>query len=391
MDAHRGGAGVIIVGSGLGGYTLARELRKKDPQRPLTLITADSGEMYSKPMLSNAFGLNKAVEALVQKTAGQAAAELGITVLPRRRVTTIDRAGKTLMTTGDEDRRIAYDQLVLAIGAEPRAYAAAGSDAVPVAKVNDLDGYRSWRRDLAPDAAVLLIGAGLIGCEFANDLAVGGHRVTVVEPAGWPLGRLLPAALGQLLRHELEQTGIIVHTGRSVARMAPSGAGGFTAWLDDGTEVAFDRALSAIGLLPRTELAQSAGLTVARGIVVDRLLRTSDPAIFAIGDCAETEAGLLPFVLPLMAQARALAATLAGQETALSLPALPVVVKTPCLPLAVCPPPPGRDGEWIIAGQGRDRKALFRGSDGRPLGFALSGTAVAERQSLAKEMPSLME
>ncbi len=390
MGAHREGSGVVIVGSGLGGYTLAREFRKLDRLRPLTLITADNGEMYSKPMLSNAFGQNKAVEALVQKTAEQAAAELAIGLLPRHRVTAIDRAASMLAVTGAEERQIPYEQLVLALGADPRPFTAAGSEAVPVATVNDLDGYRSWRRDLAPAARVLLIGAGLIGCEFANDLAIGGHRVTVIEPAGWPLGRLLPAALGRLLHEALEQAGVTIHTGRSVVRMAPAGGEGFTAVLDDGTELAFDRALSAIGLAPRTALAATAGLAVARGIVVDRFLRSSDPAIFAIGDCAETEAGPLPFVLPLMAQARALAATLAGHETPLSLPALPVVVKTPCLPLAVCPPPAGIGGEWIIAGQGRDQKALFQGTDGRPLGFALSGAAVAERQALAKDMPGLM-
>jgi rubredoxin-NAD+ reductase len=380
-------AGVVIVGSGLGGYTLARELRKLDRHTPLTLVTADGGEMYSKPMLSNAFGQNKSLDALVMKSAEQAAAELGITLLARSRVTAIDRAARSLRI-GDND--VAYDRLVLALGADPRAYTVPGAEQVPIATVNDLDSYRAWREGLLPQGRVLLIGAGLIGCEFANDMASAGYRVTVIDPAAWPLGRLLPPALGELLRHGLEQVGVVVHTGRSVARIDTVAGDGFSAELDDGTRVGFDHALSAIGLVPRVALAAAAGLTVDRGIVVDRTLRSSDEAIYALGDCAQTEAGPLPFVLPLMAQARALAATLNGTPTPVTLPAMPVVVKTPCLPLAVCPPPPGSRGDWIVTGEGRDQQALFQDETGRSLGFALSGGAVGQRQSLAKEMPGVL-
>jgi rubredoxin-NAD+ reductase len=142
--------------------------------------------------------------------------------------------------------------------------------------------------------------------------------------------------------------------------------------------------------MPRTGLAVAAGLTVDRGIVVDRNSRTSDPAIFAIGDCAQGEAGPLPFILPLMAQTRALAATLNGNDTPLVMPAMPIVVKTACLPVVVCPPPTNMAGQWQIDGEGADRKALFLDNQGRAQGFALSGAAAAERQALAKEMPNLL-
>jgi rubredoxin-NAD+ reductase len=375
--------GTVIIGSGLGGYSLARELRKLAPAQAITVVSADGGEFYSKPMLSAALAQGKDIKALTQKSAAQMEAELGLTVLTRRRVMAIDRQSRTVVLAGGET--LAYDQLVLALGADPRPYQVPGSESVTIHTVNDLDSYAVWRDGLIPQGRVLLIGAGLIGCEFANDLVAGGQRVKVVDPAPWPLGRLLPQELGEELQAALTSAGVRFHLSRSVVRLEPG-----KAVLDDGSVVEFNKALSAIGLLPRTALAVAAGLVVDKGIVVDSALRTSDPAIFALGDCAQTAAGPLPFVAPLMAEAKALAATLAGTETKLVLPALPVVVKTPALPVAVCPPPPGMAGEWRVSGEGRDRKALFLGADGTPLGFALSGSLTAERQALAKEMPGLI-
>ncbi|CAA7628009.1 Rubredoxin-NAD(+) reductase [Candidatus Terasakiella magnetica] len=375
--------GVVIVGSGLGGYTLARELRKLDGAVAITVVTADGGEAYSKPMLSAAFAQGKTALTLVQKGCGQVEEDLRLRVLARRRVERIDRAARQVVL--DDGIGLGYDHLVLAVGADPRPYGVAGSESVTIHSVNDLDDYARWRALIGTSSRILLIGAGLIGCEFANDLAAAGYGVSVVDPAPWPLGRLLPREVGEEVAAALGGIGIALHLGRSVVRIAPG-----KAVLDDGSEIAFDHALSAIGLVPRLDLARQAGLAVDKGIVVDRTLRTSDPAIFALGDCAQTEAGPLPFVLPLMAEAKALAFTLAGTETALSLPALPVVVKTPALAVAVCPPAPGKAGEWRVEGEGRDRKALFVGADGTALGFALSGRRAAERQSLAKEMPDLM-
>ncbi|MDR3440443.1 FAD-dependent oxidoreductase [Telmatospirillum sp.] len=379
--------GVVIVGSGLAGYTLVREFRKLDRATPVTVVTADDGQVYSKPMLSNAFAQGKDARTLVQKTADQFADEMAVSILTRHQVESIDRSAGLLHLRQSDlgTRTLPYRQLVLAVGADPRPYRITGGYEARIRTVNDLDDYGRWRDALPNHGRVLLIGAGLIGSEFANDLAAAGHRVAMVEPASWPLGRLLPEAVGAELASAVRQAGVTLHLGRTVARMSPG-----KAVLDDGTGVDFDCALSAIGLLARTDLAARAGLAVGRGILVDRLLRTSDPDIFALGDCAETGAGPLPFVLPLMAEARALAATLAGHDCPLVLPALPVVVKTPCLPVVVCPPPASRDGRWSLEGEGRDRKALFLDGNDRPIGFALSGARTSERQALAKGMPFVL-
>lgn len=378
---------IVIVGSGLGGYGLAREVRRRDATVPITLITADGGESYSKPMLSAAFAQGKSPADLVQKTAGTIASELSIRVMTRHQVEAIhrDRQRLTLRRPDGTGGEIGYERLVLAIGADPRPYRVEGSAGAGLASVNDLDDYTVWRESLAPGSRVLLIGAGLIGCEFADDLLTGGHQVALVDPAPWPLGRLLPEELGTVMGTALKGAGAALHLGRSVATFAPG-----LATLDDGSQIRFDRALTAIGLVPRTTLASAAGLAVGRGIIVDRMLRSSDPAIYALGDCAETAAGPLPFIAPLLAETKALAATLTGTETPLVLPALPVVVKTPALPTTVCPPPPGAEGHWRVEGEGRDLQALFVAPDGTPQGFALCGARVGEARALAPRMPPLL-
>lgn len=387
MTAATAQTALVIVGSGLGGYTLAREHRKLAPSAKITVITADGGEVYSKPMLSNAFAQGKAPAGLVQKPGEQMAREQDLTLMTRTRVTAIDRAAKAVTVVNGDGvvSQVAYDRLVLAWGADPRPFAAPGSETAAVHTVNDLDDYGRWRTDLGPSDRLLIIGAGLVGSEFANDLSGAGHAVTLVDPGPWPLGRLAPEQVGKALGQAMSEKGMTLHMGRSVVRMEAG-----RAWLDDGAEIAFDHALSAIGLAPRTRLAAEAGLAVDRGIVVDRLLRTSDPSIYALGDCAQTPAGPLPFVAPLMAEAKALAATLAGTPTPLALPALPVVVKTPCLPVAVCPPAPGAAGAWVVEGAGRDLKAMFVDAQGRALGFALTGSFAAKRQALGKTMPDLL-
>jgi rubredoxin-NAD+ reductase len=162
--------------------------------------------------------------------------------------------------------------------------------------------------------------------------------------------------------------------------------------LSDGTEIQGDIVLSAIGLRPRIALAKEAGLTVNRGIVVDKTLATSQPDIYALGDCAEVEGLVLPYVLPLMAGARALAKTLSGQETALNYPAMPVQVKTPVCPVVVAPVFPHMQGTWQLEAQdGNNVKMMFKSAEGQLLGYALIGSFAADaalKAELAKQIPA---
>jgi len=150
-----------------------------------------------------------------------------------------------------------------------------------------------------------------------------------------------------------------------------------------------DAVLSAIGLRPRIDLARRAGLTVNRGIVTDRFLGTSAADVYALGDCAEVEGQVLPFVAPIMHAARALACTLTGTPTAVVYPAMPVVVKTPAMPVVVAPPA-SAEGAWEleIAEDGVD--ARFVNSAGALAGFALVGTSTNRKQALARQLPPML-
>lgn len=379
---------IVVVGSGLAGYTLIRQLRQHDPSRPMVLITADGGEVYSKPLLSNALAKQETPDSLVQKTAQDKARELDVILVNRCKALSIDAERRIVKTTRGD---FAYSDLVLATGASQRIIWPDNAQHDWIDTVNNLDDYRRWYAKLGAGAKrVLLIGAGLIGSEFADDLMSRDATVDLVDPAPWPLSRLLPEAIGQRLAENFDAAGAQLHMGRSVKRLDRGVDGGYVACLDNDERLTCDLVLSAVGLVPETGLAASAGLTVGHGVRVDDRLATSDPHIYAMGDCAETRAGVLPYILPLMAQAKVLARVLAGAEQKLSMKAMPVTVKTTSLPLVVCPPNAGVSGRWSVEGRADDYAAVFRDTDGMPRGFALSGTAVERRGEFGRRMPALI-
>ncbi|MDR3394824.1 MAG: FAD-dependent oxidoreductase [Parasulfuritortus sp.] len=377
---------IVIIGSGLAGYGLAREFRKRDGDTPITLITADGGQVYAKPNLSNALSQGRMPEQLAAESAGQAASRLKATILTQTRVTAIDPAGKRLVTDHGE---VAYGRLVLALGADPIPHGLSGDAVDKIFAVNDLDDYSRFRSALEGKKRVAILGGGLIGCEFANDLAASGHQVEVVHLGAWPLERLVPEPVGRNLASGLAEQGVTWHFGHSAQSVETAGEG-VALILDDGSRIEADLVLSAIGLRSRTGLAKAAGLAVNRGIVVDRQLRTSDPDIFAMGDCAEVEGLVLPFVQPLLAQARTLAAVLAGEQPSIAYPAMPVVVKTPASPLVVAPPPMGVDGEWQVERTERGLIARFVDGPDSLLGFALGGGETGQRMQFAQQLPATL-
>lgn len=377
---------IIILGSGLAGYNVAKELRKLDKDAPLTVITADSGSYYSKPMLSNALAGKKPPLAIALNTPEQMAAQLNATVRAKTRVNSIDAAAHTIHI-GDET--LPYSKLVLALGADQIRLPIAGDAADTIITVNDLDDYGRFHTLLDGQKRVAIIGAGLIGSEFANDLAVGGHHAEVIDIATQPLGRLLPPQGGDMVRAKLQALGVVWHFGTGTKSVDRDGAA-LKVTLDNGTVITTNIVLSAVGLKPRTALAQAAGLKVNRGIVVNRQLQTSDADIYALGDCMEIEGLVMPYVMPIMHAARALGATLGGKPTPVSFPAMPVMVKTPACPTIVSPPAPGAEGEWKVEASADGVKSLFVDASGKLLGFALNGTATAERAKLAPQLPPVL-
>lgn len=373
---------IVIVGSGLAGYTLLKEIRKRDADIPVTLVTADDGAFYSKPNLSNALATGRTAAALSSAGAEKMAADQNATVLTHTRVTAIDTQGQRIRTDSGE---LDYGTLVLALGADPFAHGLSGSGATRVMAVNDLADYAAFRGAIDGKRRIAVLGGGLIGCEFANDLVHAGYAVDVVHLGDWPLERLLPVEAGRRLADSLATLGVTWHFGRT-GKSVEATASGYQLTLDNGDTLEADAVLSVIGLKPRTQLAQAAGIPVGRGIQTNGLLETGAAHVYAMGDCAEVDGLNLPYVQPLMVQARALAATLTGTPTPVVYAPMPVMVKTPAHPVAVLPPRIGAAGSWKVDCFDGGVCALHLDPSGRMQGFALTGSETSRRNALAKEL-----
>ncbi|WP_243055117.1 NAD(P)/FAD-dependent oxidoreductase [Pseudomonas sp. BP01] len=377
---------VVIIGTGLAGYNLAREFRKLDAQTPLLLITADDGRSYSKPMLSMGFAKQKDADGLCMAEPGVMAEQLNAEIRTHTRISGID-PGHQRLWIGEE--AVEYRDLVLAWGAQTVQVPIEGDASHLVFPINDLEDYARFRAAAVGKQRVLILGAGLIGCEFANDMSQGGFQVDVVAPCEQIMPTLLHPAAAAAVQGGLEGLGVRFHLGPVLTRLQQV-AQGLEAHLSDGSVIACDLVVSAIGLRPRIDLAAAAGLQTNRGVNVDRALRTSHANIFALGDCAEVDGISLLYVMPLMSCARALAQTLAGKPTAVAYGPMPITVKTPACPLVVSPPPMGHEGTWQVEGQGSDLKVLCYGADGALLGYALTGAAVMEKLALNRQLPPVM-
>lgn len=386
---------VIVIGSGVAGWTTVREFRKLDANTPVVLVTADSGDFYAKPTLSNAYAQKRGPAQLVTTPAAKMAETLQVTLMDRSRAESLDTSAKTLtVRQGDTVQALGYRQLVLATGAHPIRIPLQGDSADRVRSINTLDDFAGFHAALGVDATVpgsgegktvVVMGAGLIGCEFANDLALAGVKVHVADPAARPLAALLPAEAGEQLQAALSGLGVQWHFGTSVASVNADANGKLLATLADGSTVLADLVLSAIGLRADTALALAAGLACERGVLVNTRLESSAADIYALGDCAQYESAgqrTLPYVMPVMTAARALAATLAGTPTEVVFPLMPVSIKTPALPIVVAAAHPATAGQWEA--EGSEGAWRFVDSAGQQRGFVLAGKSTARRMEMAK-------
>jgi rubredoxin-NAD+ reductase len=322
------------------------------------------------------------------------AAQLNATVLTATRISHIDTAAKTVTTPSAQ---IAYDKLVLATGAEPIRLNFEGDAADAVMSVNHIDDYARFRASLEAteagrQARVAILGAGLIGCEFADDLCAGGHAVTLIDPNPLPLAALAAPALSEGLKSALEARGVALRLGTTASRVDHAGAALRLA-LADGSSIEADIVLSAVGLRPNITLARAAGIVCQRGILIDAEGRTSAPDVFALGDCAEYtvpggDTAVMPYIAPLMSAARAIAKTLSGEPTAIDLKPAPVLVKTPSYPLALLPPPRQAVGDWHHASEDKRTIARFYDAAGLLAGFGVSHHDAGSRNQLLAALGS---
>ena len=277
-------ARIVVIGAGQAGAALAARLRALGHRGPLALIGEEDAAPYQRPPLSKAYlkgDLDR--ERLHLRPASFYAAER-IDLRTGARAIGIDRRGREVLLS--DGSRLAYDRLALTTGATPRR--------LPEGMGGDLDGVLALRNladadalaaRLRPEARALVVGGGYIGLEAAAALRGAGLAVTLIETAPRILARVAAPATADYFRALHRAHGVDLREGTGLARLTggPQVTG---AVLSDGSELPVDLALVGIGVMPQTDLAEAAGLSVENGVAVDALGRTSDPAIFAAGDCA---------------------------------------------------------------------------------------------------------
>ncbi len=374
---------LVILGSGLAGYMLAKEWRKLDNHSPLVIITHDDGSFYSKPLLSTALTQKKSPKQLIIADHQTMAADLNATIYTHAPVTAIDPRNNTVTFN---QQSLSFSRLVLACGAQKIPPPLCGDAVDDVYSVNNLSEYQGFCDWLTNKKKLAILGTGLVGCEFANDLTNDGYQVTMIAPENHPLAMVLPSSIGHLLSQALTNNGVTWQLGHLAVEVNHHGQQ-YDLILSNGEHLNVDGVFSAIGLRPNIGLAKQAGILVNRGIVVNRWLQTNYPYIFALGDCAEVDGQVQMYVAPLLQCARALAKILNGGSDPVHYPVMPIVVKTPAFPLIFSAPPDNNMGEWHLQGEGSDLSALFHDHSGQLRGFVLVGNKIRDKMALAKQLP----
>lgn len=328
--------GIVIIGAGLAGWHVIDAIRAKDKDIPITLITADSGDRYHKPMLTMAISQNKQAADLVRATGEDAAAAAGITLLANTSVTDIDAANQQLQLISalrsdpvyTNYATIGYDKLVLALGAHPIFPKSLPQELVW--HVNHIERFSELQEQLATGAQrVAIIGAGMVGTEIAEDLLKAGHEVTLIDLNNAPLSQMLPPQATARIAKAIESQGIRFLGGCLVSDVTRNDDGSLqvsyaplaSANNDNESQntktIIVDHVIASTGLTVDGKLPAAAGIEFdsRTGIVVDApTLRTKTAHIYAIGDCMSINGVACRYVAPLRAQAATIADDILGVE-----------------------------------------------------------------------------
>jgi len=310
----KGKAGVVIVGGGRAGWQMAQAIRDTDADLPITLVTACNGDVYDKPLLSVALSRQLPLDKLVRESGTQAATRLGVRLLSQTQATRICTRTNALSTTRGNQP---FDELVLAHGAQ-----VALPPCLPPElcwRVNHLEAYLKFRAAIAEKPQhIAIVGAGLIGCELANDLALAGHRVTLLDPMPTPLARWPETEAGAPVLAAWKTLPITFVGGVTIAHVKAQATDGTSLRVVTttcGQRIEADQVLAATGLATPQRLASSAGLAWHNGIAVDAsTLATSHPHIHALGDCITIDGQASRYIEPISRQAATIAAKLAARR-----------------------------------------------------------------------------
>jgi rubredoxin-NAD+ reductase len=371
-------AGVVVVGGGQAGWAVVEAIRALDAEVPVTLVSACAADRYHKPELSVALSRGATPDALVREAGGDAARRLNVRLLADTFAVGLAPRAHRLRTTRGT---LTYTHLVLAQGARP---------ALPAAlpphlcwRVNHLDGWSGLQAKLAnTHRHVLIVGAGMVGCELAEDFVHAGHQVTLLDVADDPLAALLPAPASGRLRAHFAALGVRFVGGVEVAAVSARDDGARVVELADGRSMICDEVVAATGLATESRLARAAGLAFERGIVVDPdTLATSAADVFALGDCVSLDGTPCRFIEPIARQAGTIARAVLGVPCQACGHTPPVIrLKTRSLPV-VMHGRPCADADWRIVTETDTYLFMQQLRDGDTAASLEVGTPPARRQA----------
>ncbi|MEC9346566.1 MAG: nitrite reductase large subunit NirB [Pseudomonadota bacterium] len=301
---------LVVVGNGMAAGRVLEELFQRSPDGwDVTLFGAEPRVNYDRIMLSPVLAGEKSYADIIIHGQDWYDAN-GVKLMAGRKVTGIDRAAKTV--TAEDGTTVGYDALLVATGSNPIVIPLPGRDLPGVVTFRDLDDVETMLGAAKSGGRAVVIGGGLLGLEAAAGLKGRGMAVTVLHLMPTLMERQLDPSAGYLLEQAIKARGIDVIT-RANSHCIYGEGRVEGVRLDDGTEIPADIVVMAVGIRPNTDLARAAGIEVNRGVLVDDGMRTSDPAIFSVGECAEHRGMCYGLVAPLYEMAKVLAARLAGE------------------------------------------------------------------------------
>ena len=379
-------APIVIIGSGFAAYQLVKMLRKQSQDCPITVITANGGEEYSKPDLSHVFTRSQLASDLVKMSGEAFAQSMNINLMTFTQVDSIDPANHSVLING---KPLTYKKLVLATGASPFIPDVKGSAVDKLITLNSLDEYLRAQERLSSAKSVMVVGAGLIGTEIAMDLASTGRRVVLTDRMDRVMTGLLPDFISAQLLQVLTRQSVRIELGTEVVALE-SLANGVEVVLGNGQSYQVDVVICATGLKSNTTLASEAGLNVNRGVVANKQLQTSSPDIYTLGDCTEIEGHVLPFLQPIMLSASVLAKTLVGQQAELKIPSMLVKIKTPLLPIQLSGITGHENLAWQVDASAAGMVAKAFNDQEKLVGVVATAQRTSELFPLLRQLPVVL-
>lgn len=337
--------GIVIIGAGFAARQLVKNIRKFNADIPITLIASDSIDEYNKPDLSHVISQAQSADDLTKQTAQDFAQQYQLAIHPYTQITDINTDEKRIQSMQGEQWY--YDKLILATGAKTYCPPISGHELMLT--LNSQQEYRAYETQIHHAKRVLILGAGLIGTELAMDFSRAGKEVILADISGQLLSSLIPSDLSGRLQSSLTEIGVRLML-KSPLQSLTQTDNGILATFNQHHQLTVDCVIAATGLTPNIELAYLAGLHTDRGIIVNEYLQSSDKDIYVLGDCAQINGSLLPFLQPIQLSAMHLAKSLVGENNApLNLPPMIIRVKTPLMPLHLAGETARKDLTWNIS------------------------------------------